>query len=153
MKITLSKKQWELIGKKTGWLKKAQNECWYMDVPISVEGKNYKLKIFDECVDEDSPDYESYYIVDCVSDYEIDDGYPNASFTIANFSDVKKYNKNQEVPLSKEEFDKIQTYFGTLNGSNCSLLEKIEKEIMEEDREPEDFSDLIIEEFNRYDRY
>ena len=31
MKITLSKRQWEFIGRKTGWIKKAQEDGWWWE--------------------------------------------------------------------------------------------------------------------------
>ena len=32
MKITLSKRQWQFIGRKAGWIKKAQENGWWEDV-------------------------------------------------------------------------------------------------------------------------
>ena len=60
MKITLSKRQWQFIGRKAGWIKKAQENGWWEDVllgnsPIGEKqlvagsgGHEYVSKVFSQ---------------------------------------------------------------------------------------------------------
>lgn len=45
MKIKLSKSQWEIIGKKTGWIKKSQTKSFIIPNSVDIDDPNINQKI------------------------------------------------------------------------------------------------------------
>ena len=107
MKITLSKKQWKLIGKKTGWMKKAYSfgNIEYLELGPTPSGE--------DCVQVGSDNYHDLYGAEAKAYIEqLKRQFPNvppgASFGIKSFSHdfgtyhevVVKYNEDSEEAIN-----------------------------------------------------